>query len=53
MSILDDLLHPFTDPKPNHDHDPGDPFTPPPSTPSPEEDEDDDGPSFPMDPALA
>ena len=49
MSFLDDLLHPT---RKEDDHDPGRPFTPPPSEPA-EDGDDEDGPTFPMDPALA
>ena len=52
-SLLDKLIHPLRDPKPE-DHDPGRPFTPPPSEPSKDEkDDDDNGPRFPMDPVPA
>ncbi len=52
-NILDDLLHPTR--KTPEDDDPSRPFTPPPPQPSKEEEEDDDndGPSFPLNPALA
>jgi hypothetical protein len=53
-SLLDKVIHPFGDPKPESS-DPGRPFTPPVSQPSKQERDDDDknGPNFPMDPALA
>ncbi len=51
-NILDDLLHPTR--KTPEDDDPSRPFTPPPPQPSKEEEDDDnDGPSFPLNPALA
>ena len=50
-NILDDLLHPTR--KAPEDDDPSRPFTPPPPQPSEEEDDDNDGPSFPLNPALA
>ncbi len=55
MSLLSDLLQPIRKPaqQPAVGADPGRPFTPPPSEPSRAEQEDDDGPSLPMNPALA
>jgi hypothetical protein len=49
--FLDDLIHPKKAPEAGHD--PGKPFTPPPSEPSKDENDDEDGPRFPMDPAMA
>ena len=53
-SFLDKIIHPLRDPADEHD-DPSRPFTPPPPQPSKEEEDDDDndGPSFPLNPALA
>lgn len=53
-SFLDKIIHPLRDPA-DEDDDPSRPFTPPPPQPSKEEEEDDDndGPSFPLNPALA
>ncbi len=56
-SFLDKIIHPLRDPDVQPSDEPADPsrpFTPPPLQPSQEEDDDDnDGPSFPMNPALA
>lgn len=57
-SFLDKIIHPLRDPAAQPSGEPADPsrpFTPPPPQPSQEEEKDDDndGPSFPMNPALA
>ncbi len=55
-SFLDKIIHPLRDPNVQPSDEPADPsrpFTPPPSQPSDEEEDDDDGPSFPLNPALA